>query len=133
MREAVTARHTRITVPEVYDIMFSSSNTPAGVLEQLRNLMCSDGVHLTEEGYRMWVEAWISLINKTNTNNDTQLQKKTFFWRGFVSPHGGLRPVNAGAVHFNRPIRGGNRGGGKWPVSRGRGRGRGWQKPYTRK
>jgi hypothetical protein len=128
LRDTLTAHHSRVTVPELYNVMFESGTSPGAILSELRSVYSGDGVHLTDRGYEIWVGAIIDCIKSLANVQAKKSPTTGYFWRGFVSPVGSERPKNAAAHHGNRSVRG---GGGKWAVPRGRGRGR--PTPYNKK
>jgi hypothetical protein len=122
MRDNVSAHHSRVTVPELYDAMFPEATSAGKVLECIRHITDSDGVHLTMEGYRMYANAIIQAVkSKVKADETTTLKQKQYFWRGFVSPVGAERPKNMAAYHPNKTM-----GSGKWRRGSDRGNSRGW-------
>ena len=111
MRELLTGRHTRLMVPELFTEMFPDANSPSKQLEELRKISEDDGVHLTPEGYLMWSTAIMATFDPNTEVAETNIGEKpaSYFWRGFVSPHGADRPKNMGSYHNNRTP-----GGGRW-------------------
>ena len=138
IREYLTAHHTKITVPELFDKMFPTATSPAKLVAAFEGISDADSVHLTPEGYQEWVKAILMLLNeRQEAGVIASLKPKQYFWRGFISPVGLERPVNQASVHANRAP-----GGGKWARGNGgRGRGsdrggrggRGGHGPYARK
>ena len=108
MRELLTGQHTKLTVPELYSSMFPGAGSPGKILEEFRRISDEDGVHLTEEGYAKWSNAVMATFAQSDgTSIPTNNEQKTYFWRGFVSPHGAERPKNQAALHLHRiPVAG---------------------------
>ena len=118
IKDNLTTHHTKIVVPTLYDTMFPDATTPGKILEKLRKISSNDGVHLTPDGYRLWSEAILKVVNEKMLGDaSTHPKAKQYFWRGFISPVGSERPSNMGSYHQNR-----QGGGGKWPRG-GSGRG----------
>ena len=110
MRELLTGYHSKLSVPELYSTMFPNATNPGKVVDELRKISDSDGVHLTPEGYELWTKAIVATFEPTSAaGKATMGPAKTYFWRGFVSPHGSERPQNHAALHLSRQP-----GGGKW-------------------
>ena len=122
LRDYLTATYPNLLVPEVYDLMFPEASSPGKIMDSLRDISDPDGVHLTREGYRLWVKAVVSFteLKYVQKSSEKTGKSKLFFWRGFLSPAGTDRPTNQAAVHQNRTA-----GGGKWAPGKQAERGRG--------
>ena len=131
--DKLKAWHTRITVPDMLTKMFPEATSPARVLDELRRVTSADGVHLTDEGYRIWAKAMIDGVMQPKKDDSGSAsagaKPQQFFWRGFISPVGSERPKNMASFHNNR-----THGGGKWERSKRTPSGaRGGQPPYHKK
>jgi hypothetical protein len=103
-----------------------------GLLEQaagLKQVMAADGVHFTRHGYEKIAETVVKVCKTHLEKTDSAAspvsavpvgsKPKTFYWRGFVSPVGSVRP-SAHTAAFKAAHPG---GGGKWrskPVNVGK-------------
>jgi len=115
MREFLTAKHAKVTVPECINEMFPHCTTTSGLVSSLKEVSADDGVHLTMAGYERLTEVVIKKIDDQITaalrvsDGETSSSSSKFYWRGFVSPVGSARPKYSNAYHRNRSA-----GGGKW-------------------
>ncbi len=86
----------------------------------LKHVMAADGVHFTPHGYEKIADTVVKVCKTHLEKLDTaaslvsagpvNVKPKTFYWRGFVSPVGSLRPsAHASAYKAAHPG-----GGGKW-------------------
>jgi hypothetical protein len=94
-----------------------------GIEEQaagLKHVMAADSVHFTAHGYEKIADTVVKLCKTHLEKLDSaaslvsagpvSVKPKTFYWRGFVSPVGSLRPsAHASAYKAAHPG-----GGGKW-------------------
>jgi len=103
-----------------------------GIEEQaagLKHVMAADGVHFTPHGYEKIADTVVKVCKTHLEKLDSaaslvsagpvRVKPKTYYWRGFVSPVGSLRPTaHAAAYKAAHPG-----GGGKWrskPITAGK-------------
>ena len=98
-------------------------NTPP-TADSLKELFTPDNVHLTSLGYSKLAKGILESVDlalKKQSTSDCVVSggRQTFFWRGFISPHGGTRTVHRASEYKQR--------GGRVGSSE---RGRGHLHPY---
>jgi hypothetical protein len=112
MRDFLTSKHAKVTVPECINEMLPLHTTTASLATGLKEITAEDGVHLTAEGYFKLTEVIIKKIDEQIAAallvSDGGCGTSRYYWRGFVSPVGSARPKNSNAFHRNRSA------GGKW-------------------
>ena len=91
-------------------------------------MYCSDNVHLTTVGYTRLVAGITDSVklacNKQNTADIIITgEKQKYYWRGFVSTHGGKRSAHSATSYKMRT--GNSRGGGGYQGGQHPYRGRG--------
>ena len=83
----------------------ASTKANQEILEKLKNVVATDGVHFKDEGYKLLrnsiLDAW-SVIRKKTVRGETMRATKTFYWRGFVSSNGSATHKEAATHSFKR-------------------------------
>ena len=100
------------------------SSTPE-IVEGLKNVSSSDGVHFTSSGYSMVADKIRKELTNTsvsvavNVSGSSNASRGGYFWRGFLSPVGTPRPKQ-----FAQSYKQSRQAGGKWKRTPSGGRGR---------
>jgi hypothetical protein len=127
--------HSTVFVPDISKIVSSDANTTSDIVEKFLTVTSVDGVHLNDDGYATLGSALLKVANERFVVNSavsgTRGEGKSYYWRGFTSPVGSVRPKTTTSNYKDS-----HPGGGKWREppnrfysSQSAGRGRG--KPYA--
>ena len=124
IRDYLHSRVSKVWVPDTLELLLPDIISLPEKCAALGCLFAKDGVHLTSEGYNLLgiglknvimkkVSASVSVSehHRGGCGQRGQQAQKSFYWKGFISPVGSLRPTNMSALHGNRVAVKGRHGG----------------------